>query len=548
MLSRSVIERLLPLLQRDCRRALKMHVPGFPRPFFCSFLLRDVSWFNTWASAGSVYKRRSDKKRHVYCDLRVGSYRLDQVSSGGLNDEEEERDSTAFSSVPIDDRNFEGLRLVLWRLVESKFKEALSDLAEKEGDSVSRISPHDEFVALIKQRRKKVFIHQAADVIDEDAWVKFCKKASLWMASLPKLTSSHVEIDASQTTKMYVSSEGRVIVQPEKTFTLVATFRKLAKDGVFLEQELIINTPSLDELPNLRTFKKLALKKYDQLLKLSKARSITSFSGPVLLYPKPAGLLFHEAIGHRLEGNRLLSSGEGQTFKDQIDQRVLDLPVSVRDNPRQRSYEGKKCIGAYAYDDEGVEAANVQLLDKGVLKGFLTSRAPCLKKGFVANGHGRNAQYERPISRMGVTIVESKKGISLKSLVALLVREIQKQGKPFGMIVFETSGGETDTGSYNFQAFSGEVSFAVLVYPDGKQEVVRGVNFVGTPLQALQNIIAVGKESELDNSFCGAESGLIPVTTISPAVLLSSLELQAKELERVTQTVLKPPRIKVARH
>jgi hypothetical protein len=71
---------------------------------------------------------------------------------------------------------------------------------------------------------------------------------------------------------------------------------------------------------------------------------------------------------------------------------------------------------------------------------------------------------------------------------------------------------------------------------------VRGINFVGTPLQSLQNIVAIGDTKELDNGFCGAESGLIPISTISPAVLVSNLELQGKDEELVTPHILQRPK------
>jgi hypothetical protein len=142
---------------------------------------------------------------------------------------------------------------------------------------------------------------------------------------------------------------------------------------------------------------------------------------------------------------------------------------------------------------------------------------------------------------MGVTIIEGSNGESLNRLKEKLLREIKRQRKPFGMIVYETNGGETDTTNYDFQAFSGDISYATLVYPNGREVCVRGVNFVGTPLQSLSNIVAIGDSPELDNGFCGAESGLLPISTISPAVLVRNLELQGKDEELVTPSILKRP-------
>jgi hypothetical protein len=142
---------------------------------------------------------------------------------------------------------------------------------------------------------------------------------------------------------------------------------------------------------------------------------------------------------------------------------------------------------------------------------------------------------------MAVTIIEGENGESLDRLKVKLIQEIKRQRKPFGMIVYETNGGETDTTNYDFQAFSGDISYATLLYPNGREVCVRGVNFVGTPLQSLSNIVAIGDSPELDNGFCGAESGLIPISTIAPAVLVRNLELQGKDEELVTPSILKRP-------
>ncbi len=543
MLARTAIERIIPILKKDCRRALRLKVRGFPKAYYAAFVLRDTEWFNTWAGSGSVYRRRADRKRNVYCDVRVGSPQYDQVDQGGLNDNDEETESSHYVRVPIDDRHYYGLRLGLWRLTEARFREALSDYSQREAARISTVDPNAALRSFSHLKPLRYTKYSRPENIDEEYWVKFCKQMSKWMSELSQVSSSFVEFDGSQETKIFVNSENRVIVQNSQIYTIIATIKKLTKEGVHLEQELVINVASLKELPDTRTFKRLMRQKHERLLKLVRARQIHAFSGPVLLCPGPAGLLFHEAIGHRLEGSRLLSSGEGQTFKGQVGKRVLNVDLTIRDNPKLKSFRGTRCVGAYDFDDEGTPAKNALLVEDGILKDFLSTRAQILKKQYAPNGHARNAKFQRPISRMGVTIIEGKRTTSFEGLKKLLIRELHRQKKPFGMIVYETSGGETETTSYDFQAFAGEISYATLIYPDGREECIRGVNFVGTPLQALNNIIAIGDTSEIDNAYCGAESGMVPVTTISPALLLSSLELQAKDEELVTQYILPRPRL-----
>ncbi len=129
---------------------------------------------------------------------------------------------------------------------------------------------------------------------------------------------------------------------------------------------------------------------------------------------------------------------------------------------------------------------------------------------------------------MGLTIIESENGLGDRALRQRLLDEIRRQKVPFGIRIIEASSGETATDAYNFQAFLGEINLASKVFPDGREEWIRGVNFVGTPLNAIRGIVAAGKRPEVDNAYCGAESGYVPLTTISPAIVVSELELQSK--------------------
>ncbi len=543
MLDKSTILHLIPILKADSKRALRMYVKGFPMPYYCSFLLRDIEWFNTWASSGSVYRRRSDHTRNVYADIRVGSYRRDQTTCGGLFDNDEELESMNHITLPIDDKCHDGLRLAIWRLSEAKFREALTDYSNKEAQRVSMVDENEAYASFKKLPPIEDIKYSHKEAVDEDKIVKFCKRASKWISNLPKVTTSWVEFDCSQESKLFVSTENRIIVRHFKIFSLFVVMRNLTKEGVSIEQSQVFHVTTQNELPDEKTFKKLVLEKHKQLLNLVHAKRIHSFSGPVLLAQKPAGLLFHEAIGHRLEGSRLLSSGEGQTFKDQIGKRIIEAPLDVSDDPTLKKFDGKHCTGAYDYDDEGTPAAEAKLIVDGNLCGFLNSRAGIPLKNNTLNGHARSRKFQRPISRMAVTIVKAKEPKTWEELKEGLIREIREQNKQFGMIVFETAGGETETNKYDFQAFYGEVSYAALVDRNGKERIVRGVNFVGTPLQALSNIIAVGDTPLLENHYCAAESGVIPVSTISPAILIRNLELQAKDEEMVTQYILPRPRL-----
>src|SRR5690606_7499007 len=154
--------------------------------------------------------------------------------------------------------------------------------------------------------------------------------------------------------------------------------------------------------------------------------------GPVLLDPKPAGLLMHEAIGHRLEGNRLLSSGEGQTFRDALGSELMPAGLSMHDDPTLSHFNGQSLVGHYLYDDEGAPAGRAGPVDRGRIRGTLTARA-AVARGHRSNGHARNESFERPVSRMGVTSVEAHEGIDDAALKRALIEEVKRRRLPYGV-------------------------------------------------------------------------------------------------------------------
>ncbi len=327
---------------------------------------------------------------------------------------------------------------------------------------------------------------------------------------------------------------------------LSCTLWLLTDGGEGIESRITHSTPDPADLPDLRSFNRAIRERIRQLNELGQAPSLKSYAGPVLLDPQPAGILMHEVLGHRLEGSRLLSSREGQTFKRDLGKQILPSFLSVTDDPTATESCGVKTAGSYRYDDEGSPAKAAKLVKDGVLVGFLSGRSPVTKKRMPGNGHARNEYDERPVSRMANLQIEASRALGRKELKALFLEEIRRQGLPFGIMVLSAEGGETATSSYNFQAFLGSISLAVQVWADGRENLVRNVDFVGTPLSALSSIMAASDEAVCCNAFCGAESGVIPVSTTCPALLLSNLELQASDQRKFTPFVLPMPHEKAA--
>jgi predicted Zn-dependent protease len=281
----------------------------------------------------------------------------------------------------------------------------------------------------------------------------------------------------------------------------------------------------------------------DMLGRLRKAPLVDPYSGPAILSGRAAGVFFHEIFGHRVEANRQRNADDGQTFGSRVGQPVLPSFLSVVFDPTLRKLGNVELMGHYLYDDEGVKARRVTVVDKGILKTFLVDRAPV--KGFArSNGHGRAEAGFVPVSRQSNLAVESSRSMSTEKLLDMLRDEARRQGKPFGLLFDNIEGGFTNTGRGSANAFNvlPNVVFKVYTDPSRQPELVRGVDLIGTPLAAFAKIVATGDKADVFNGVCGAESGGVPVSASSPSLLVSEVEVQKKAQSQEPLPILPAPK------
>ena len=526
-MSKATLLRIAEVAAQEAQRACQHLKRGRqPKAFFVSHLLRDEEIWRIDARFGTVFANRHGRGRTCLTDVRVGSYKSDQVQEGGLNDNSQDDESYGYVDFPIG-AELDGVRHALWKLTDARYREAVESYLRKRADEFTYRDQYAHLPSFEKRPPVRDVHWDKLPEVDARYWERFAKRASAVLKGHPRIKMSSVVVEVVNVTRIFVSSEGTLRIQRSPYWVLEAYLWLLSDRGDGLPWTLQYYVTDPGELPGERQFKAQILERVEMLELLSRAPRLRSFSGPALLEPRPAGLLIHEALGHRLEGNRLLSHGEGQTFRDSLGAMILPPFLSIHDDPSLGGYEGRSLVGHYRFDDEGVDGQRAKIVERGRLNSFLTSRAG-IKPRHRSNGHARSARHQRAVSRMAVTHVESHDGLSDSELKARFLGEIRAQGVPYGIRILHADGGETSTEGYNFQAFLGEINLATKVYPDGREEWIRGVNFVGTPLNATRSIIAAGRRHEVDNALCGAESGFVPVSTISPALLISHLELQSK--------------------
>jgi predicted Zn-dependent protease len=271
------------------------------------------------------------------------------------------------------------------------------------------------------------------------------------------------------------------------------------------------------------------------------------FIGPAILEGRAAGVFFHEIFGHRVEGHRQKSEDEGQTFAKKIGEPIMPSFISVYDDPRLTRVGTQDVIGHYRFDDEGTPASKAVLVDHGVLKGFLLSRSPV--RGFPrSNGHGRRQEGRAVVARQGNLVVSASYAITVPQLRQRLRDEAKRQGRAYGLLFRDISGGFTNTTRSGPQAFKVLPILVYRIYTDGRpDELVRGADLVGTPLTALTKILAAANDDATFNGYCGAESGYVPVSATSPSLLVEQIEVERKDKGNDKPPVLPAPTVRAVR-
>ncbi|MCA9537464.1 MAG: TldD/PmbA family protein [Myxococcales bacterium] len=527
------------------RNRERLQVEEYERPYFIGYRLVEHDSTAVEARFGALVSDERSHERHAAVDVRVGDYTFDSHPGADEILFIEAETFRPTRRAPLDD-DPAALRGTFWLLTDEAYKEALSTYLKKKAKRVTEVRTV-QVDSFSREKPVESIDPPARFEVDRPRFVKLARALSSRFRADAALLEGTVRISADKNRISLVTSEGTRLVREEVLYSLSFEVISRAPDGLLLDQGRTLYGRTFDELPDEKALTAIVDQAVADLAALRAAPVADPYTGPAILEPEATGVFFHETVGHRLEGERQNDDNEGQTFKGQLGVRILPEFITVRDDPTQAKFGDISLNGHYRYDDQGVPARDTVLIDSGVLRSFLTSRTPIEGVG-QSNGHGRAASTRRPMARMGNLIVEGKQPMARDALKAELLAEARRQGKPYGLIIRDITGGSTNTSNYGYQAFKGTPRMVYRVdATTGAETLVRGVEMVGTPLTAVSKILATGAEMGVFNGFCGAESGYVPVSTVAPATLFREIELQRTEREKEKAPVLAPPWSAVAR-
>jgi len=558
-------ETLLRAMRDELQRSKQLAVvSGQDAPYFFSYTLTDAETLRISASMGAVVNVSRNRFRSPSTEVRVGSYDFDNtghifsgIYSGSRYD----------GNWPLDD-DYGNFRNELWLSTDRAFKAAVESISRKRAslnNSAASSEPLPDFskvtpvVSIGKVFRPKV---------DDEAWTTRTARLAAILSGYKEVLSSGVEMQLIQGPTTLMNSEGTAVRYNDDMYWMYAKAEGQASDGMLLHDAASIQSLELDKFPPDVDLRKTLTEVGENVRALVHAPASESYSGPVLLEPRAAAQLLAQLVGDNLRVPRRPLSDPGRNvsfapseFESRLGARVLPDSFDVIDDATQSTFNGKPLAGFYPFDMEGVPPKPVSVVEKGVLKSFLTTRQPL--RGFPAsNGHARlPGNYGAFSAAIGNLFVKSSETAPLAELKKRLIEMTKTRGKPYGMLVrkldypYSATAQELQSLAQASAQSGGSarpVSPPLLiyrVYPDGREELVRGLRFRGLTTRTLRDILAASSETEMFDfvnvaaplAILGAGGYLAPASVISPGLLFDELELEPPQDQLPKPPTVPPP-------
>ena len=509
-----------------------------PPLYYLSYEVTVVKSETIRADIGEIINETASYSASLDMDLRVGSPELDNTHRIA-----DDRRVNYRRSIPIPLDSIEGLRTSLWSNTHEAYIRAVDALQlAQEAQGLQNEEDPEE--------KHPDFVVAAPSVFTEESF-EFQWDAEPWRQTLTEVSGEFRDIgneiqtgsanlSGNVTDIYFANSEGSAIKQASRSYMFAIEIAGLSPKGELMNRGEQFFATTLGGLPSESELIVAAHKLESELFELFEVDPVPPFTGPAILSGRASGVFFHEILGHRLEGHRLKETSDSQTFKEKIGSAVLPETFSVIFDPTIAKHRDQDLMGFYRFDNQGVAARRLPVIENGILKTFLMSRSPLFDIP-NSNGHGRKAPGYTPVARQSNLFVEAEQTLTEAELKAELLRLVEAQGLEFGLYFDDVRGGFTFTGRGMPNAFNVTPTMVYKIYPDGNEELVRGVNLIGTPLSSFTRITAASDTPQVFNGWCGAESGPVPVSAISPSILVSEVEVQRKEVREGLLPILPPP-------
>ncbi len=535
-------EKLTGILKSELNRnfnELKKHDPA---PYYISLRINDRTTYNIRSLYGDISSNENKRERILNTSIRIGSHEFD-------NTREVRDDYSRWFNFPetiyigLDDYE-QSIRKTVWRSIDEDYRAAITRFSQVRANVAVKVEEEDDSDDFSIE---ETFVNYEKPIkfdFNPEEWTSRLRQYSSVFLGYPEIFDAEASLNFTIERRTFVCTDGSEIEENSTSARLFISGKVKADDGMELPlfQSYFAFLP--EDLPGSETIIKDAKEIADLLVKLRTAAVAESYAGPAILSGDAAGVFFHEIFGHRIEGHRLKLSTDGQTFKNKIGESVLPEHLSVIFDPQMKQYNGEDLYGYYMFDDQGIKGQKVTVVDNGILNDFLMSRTP-IENFPKSNGHGRAYAGREPVSRQSNMIIKTSKPLSLEELRENLKKELKQQNKEYGFYFKTVRGGFTTTGRFMPNSFNVSPLVVYKVFADDREdELIRGVDLIGTPLAMFSQIIEAADDYGIFHGNCGAESGWVPVSAISPSLLVRQIETQKNVRSQDRPFILPAPETK----
>jgi len=556
---------LFTAMRDEMERSQQLRVVAAQEPpYFISYSLTDSDSLHVSASTGAVLDSDRNRFRSPSIEVRVGAYDFDNtghIFSGAYSG------SRYDGSWPLDD-SYKNFRNELWLGTDRAFKTALESMARKRASLKNAQAVVEPLPDFSKAPPVVSIAKVAKHPIDDATWDARSARLSGVFAAYPEILSSGVELQLLEGTTSLMNSEGTAVRYDDGLYWVYGKAEGQASDGMLLHDAVSVQSLELDKFPAEDDIRRAFTEVADNVRGLVHAPAGEAYSGPTLLEPQAAAQLLAQLIGDNLRFPRRPLADTGRTvnftpseFETKMGSRILPDWIDVTDDSTQSAWKGKPLVGFYPFDLEGVAPKPVSVIEKGVLKSILTTRQPV--RGFLTtNGHARlPASYGARAAAIGNLFVNARETTPLADLKKRLIDMTKERGKPYGMLVrkldypYSATTGELQALAQASAQSGGSarpVSPPILiykVYPDGREELVRGLRFRGTSTRTLRDVLAASTETALFEyvnnaaplALLGAGGYLAPSSVIAPGLLFDEIEFEPPRDQMPKAPTVPPP-------
>ncbi|MCK4304029.1 MAG: peptidase U62 [Candidatus Eisenbacteria sp.] len=532
---------LLDVMSAELDRSMENLAEASEVPmYYLQYAVTERCAYDVSVQNGGFREPHRSHRRYLDVNLRVGSMELDnthEIRGGSWRDNYAPRRMVDF---PLD-ADPQSIRAALWNETEYQYRQAQERFTKVLNNRRVKVEEQDLSNDFSPAQPQQFMEPVVVTEIDAAHWRGILERVGRYLADVPFARTSRASFSAIDKITYMVNSEGCRLQHLNHYLRFSFSISGMAQDGMILDRLQSYAAVAVENLPDEATVLQDARRLVAELEALIDAPIVEPYIGPAILRGRASGVFFHEIFGHRIESHRQKSENEGQTFTKKVGEQILPEFISVYDDATLAQFEGTDLRGYYKFDDEGTLAERVTVVEKGILKSFLTTRSP-IENFPRSNGHARRQAGYSVVARQGNLIVQSEKSVPYEELRALLIAECKQQGKPYGLIFDDISGGFTMTGRRGPQAFKVKPLLVYRVHADGRpDEVVRGVDIVGTPLTSFSKILMAARDDAVFNGTCGAESGGVPVSAISPSLLVAEIEVEKRRKGQDRPPILPPP-------